>query len=185
MARVVVIGGGWGGCGAALTASKLGTEVVLIERMDRLLGTGLVGGIMGQNARMTAQFEVDAMGAGDLFQLAWDNALHRNIEIPGCAHSYIYNVLTLEIKVRALLEELGVQILAPARATDVRRRGDRLEAVVLEDGEVVEGDAFVDATGSAGPQGLCTKYGYGCAMCVLRCPTFGARVSIAAKAGVK
>ncbi|MBI2873807.1 MAG: FAD-dependent oxidoreductase, partial [Firmicutes bacterium] len=35
------------------------------------------------------------------------------------------------------------------------------------------------------PQGLCTKYGYGCAMCVLRCPTFGARVSIAAKAGVK
>ncbi|MHB8764860.1 MAG: FAD-dependent oxidoreductase, partial [Deferrisomatales bacterium] len=30
----------------------------------------------------------------------------------------------------------------------------------------------------------CTRHGNGCAMCVLRCPTFGGRVSLAAKAGV-
>ncbi len=32
--------------------------------------------------------------------------------------------------------------------------------------------------------GNCLKYGNGCAMCILRCPTFGPRVSISQKAGV-
>ena len=48
----------------------------------------------------------------------------------------------------------------------------------------IEGDAFIDTTGTAGPPGQCTKYGNGCAMCILRCPSFGGRVSIAAKCGI-
>ena len=52
--KVVVVGGGWAGCGAALAAGKQGAEVVLIERTDMLLGTGLVGGIMRNNGRFTA-----------------------------------------------------------------------------------------------------------------------------------
>ena len=51
---IVVIGGGWAGCSAALSASKMGAEVTLIERTDMLLGTGLVGGIMRNNGRFTA-----------------------------------------------------------------------------------------------------------------------------------
>ena len=43
--KIVVIGGGWAGCAAALTAEKAGTDVTLLERTDMLLGTGLVGGI--------------------------------------------------------------------------------------------------------------------------------------------
>ena len=31
----------------------------------------------------------------------------------------------------------------------------------------------------------CTKYGNGCVMCAYRCPTFGSRISISARAGVK
>jgi len=49
---------------------------------------------------------------------------------------------------------------------------------------VAEADVFVDTSGTAGPQGNCMKYGNGCAMCIYRCPTFGPRFSIAAKAGV-
>ena len=71
-----------------------------------------------------------------------------------------------------------------ARVTDVVRSGDGLAAVVLDDGERVEGDVFVETTGSFGPQNNCTKFGNGCAMCVMRCPTFGGRVSVAAKAGI-
>jgi hypothetical protein len=56
---------------------------------------------------------------------------------------------------------------------------------VLEDGTRLAGDVFVDTTGTSGPMGLCTKYGHGCVMCILRCPTFGGRVSVAAKAGVE
>ncbi|MDF2929677.1 MAG: Glucose inhibited division protein [Anaerospora sp.] len=43
---VVIVGGGWAGTAAALAARKTGCEVVLLERADMLLGTGLVGGIM-------------------------------------------------------------------------------------------------------------------------------------------
>ena len=46
------------------------------------------------------------------------------------------------------------------------------------------GDVFIDATGTAGPPAQCNKYGNGCAMCILRCPSFGGRVSITAKCGV-
>ena len=38
--KVVVIGGGWAGCAAALSAAKQGAEVMLAERTDMLLGTG-------------------------------------------------------------------------------------------------------------------------------------------------
>ena len=48
----------------------------------------------------------------------------------------------------------------------------------------IEGDVFIDATGTAGPPAQCTKYGNGCAMCILRCPSFGGRASLAAKCGV-
>lgn len=37
--------------------------------------------------------------------------------------------------------------------------------------------------GSTGGPGNCLTYGNGCCMCILRCPAFGPRVSISAKAG--
>ena len=46
------------------------------------------------------------------------------------------------------------------------------------------GDVFVETTGSTGPMGNCTKYGNGCAMCILRCPAFGPRVSLTERAGL-
>ena len=52
--EIIVIGGGWGGCAAALQARQQGADVLLVERTDMLLGTGLVGGIMRNNGRYTA-----------------------------------------------------------------------------------------------------------------------------------
>ncbi|MFO7709899.1 MAG: FAD-dependent oxidoreductase, partial [Desulfobacterales bacterium] len=66
MVKVVIVGGGWSGCAAALAARNQGAEVVLIERTDMLLGTGLVGGIMRNNGRFTAAEEMIALGGGDL-----------------------------------------------------------------------------------------------------------------------
>ena len=34
MSKIVVIGGGWAGCSAALTAGLAGEEVYLLERSD-------------------------------------------------------------------------------------------------------------------------------------------------------
>lgn len=184
MARIVVVGGGWSGCAAALAARKAGVDVILLERADCLLGTGLVGGIMRNNGRFTAAEEMIAMGSGDLFQLADSVARHKNVEFPGHKHANLYDVSLMEPTVRRYLLEQGVELWMMARACNVEMQDNRLEAVVLTDGEHVEADAFVEATGTAGPQGNCRRYGNGCAMCVLRCPSWGGRVSIAGRAGV-
>lgn len=185
MARVIVIGGGWAGTGAALAARMAGAEVTVLERTDMLMGTGLVGGIMRNNGRYTATEEHIALGMGELWQVVDANLRHRDVTFPGHNHADLYDVSIFEPAVRRFLLSKGVEVRTQARVTDVVKSGDALAAVVLEGGERVEGDVFVDATGSAGPQNNCTKYGNGCAMCVMRCPTFGGRVSVAAKAGIK
>ncbi|MEW6399868.1 MAG: FAD-dependent oxidoreductase [Bacillota bacterium] len=188
MARVVVVGGGWSGCAASLAARKAGAEVVLLERTDQLLGTGLVGGIMRNNGRFTAAEEMIALGAGELFLACDELARHRNVDFPGHRHATLYDVARIEPRVRRTLQDAGVEIHLQHRVTAVETGGGRVEAVEAASSggrSRWEGDVFVDATGSAGPQGNCTRYGHGCCMCILRCPSFGPRVSVAERVGVK
>lgn len=186
--KVVVVGGGWAGCAAALSAAKQGAEVALIERTDMLLGTGLVGGIMRNNGRFTAAEELIALGGGELFELTDQNALHRNIEFPGHRHASLYNVAKMEPSVKKFLQSKGIEILTRTRITDVEMGDGRIKSITGkrdEESVQIAGEAFVDATGTAGPPANCTKYGNGCVMCILRCHSFGGRVSLTAKAGVK
>lgn len=188
MKKIVIVGGGWAGCAAALAARKAGCDVELFERADMLLGTGLVGGIMRNNGRFTAAEEMIAMGAGDLFVIADQNARHRNITFPGHLHASLYDVSTIEPSVRSALAKAGVTVHLKARVRDVELCDGRMVAVTADElhGNPIhaEADAFVDVSGTAGPMKNCTKYGNGCAMCIYRCPTFGSRLSIAGKAGV-
>ncbi len=184
MAKVVVIGGGWAGCAAAISASKAGAQVVILEKTDLLIGLGNVGGIMRNNGRYTACEEAMCLGASELFTLTDENSTHKNVNFPGHDHATVYNVLKIEPPVRKLIKDMGIEVRIMSRVVDVDCEGDILKAVILEDGERVEGDSFVDTTGSSGPMGNCTKYGNGCAMCVLRCPSFGGRVSVTARCGV-
>lgn len=185
MVKVVIVGGGWAGSSAAITAKKAGAEVILVERADMLLGTGLVGGIMRNNGRYTASEECIALGAPELFLAVDEVARHKNIEFPGHKHATLYDVSKMETTVKKLLLGMGVEVHLKARFTDVTMEGGKIKSIKTADGSSYAGDVFIDTTGTAGPQNNCTKYGNGCAMCVLRCPTFGPRVSLAAKAGVK
>jgi hypothetical protein len=186
--KVVIAGGGWSGCAASFSARKQGAEVVLIERTDMLLGTGLVGGIMRNNGRFTATEEMMAMAGGELFQLTDQNSLHHGIEFPGHHHASLYNVATMEPLVKKFLLEKGIEIHLTTRIEDVEKEGARIKAVVGKSGDDrirIEGDVFIDATGTAGPPTNCNKYGNGCVMCILRCPSFGGRTSLTAKAGIQ
>jgi hypothetical protein len=186
--KVIVIGGGWGGCAAALSAKKQGAEVILVERTDMLLGTGLVGGIMRNNGRYTAAEEAIALGFGEIFQAIDGNCLHRDMDFPGHRHASLYNVGHMEPIIKRLLLQKGVKIQIMTRVTDVEMEADRIVALSAKSGgetHRVKGDVFIDCTGTAGPPAQCNKYGNGCVMCILRCHTFGGRVSVAAKAGVK
>lgn len=185
MPRIVVIGGGWAGCAGALAAKKAGADVILLERADTLLGSGQVGGIMRNNGRFTAAEEMIALGGGDLFKLTDKNARHVNIEFPGHSHANLYDVAHMEPLVREHLQESGVEIWTVSRAAKVKKDDGKIEAIELETGQTFEADAFVEATGTMGPQGNCRKYGNGCAMCITRCPSFGGRVSIAQQAGIQ
>ncbi|WP_350344752.1 FAD-dependent oxidoreductase [Proteinivorax tanatarense] len=184
MSKVVVIGGGWAGCAAAISARKLGAEVKLLERTDMLLGTGLVGGIMRNNGRFTATEEMIAMGATELFEVCDLNSLHTDIEFFGHKHASFYNVSVVEGKVRSLLHKMGIKTIFNMRGKAVTKRGNKIISVSLDDGTEINGDTYVDATGTAGPMNNCKTLGNGCVMCIYRCPTFGGRISISEKAGV-
>lgn len=185
-ADVVVIGGGWSGCAAAMAAKKAGAErVIILERTDGLLGTGLVGGIMRNNGRFVATEEMIALGAGELFQVCDENSRHRNIEFPGHKHASFYDVAHIEPAVRRCLKEYGVEFWLIARVLTAHRQGtNHLQIVALENGTSIVGKVFVDATGTVGGQSFCTEHGNGCVMCIVRCPTFGPRVSVSAMLGI-
>lgn len=256
MGKIVIIGGGWAGCAAAIRARKQGHVVQLLEKTDLLLGLGNVGGIMRNNGRYTAAEENIALGADELFEITDRLSTHRDIDFPGHRHASFYDVALVEPEVRRLLIELGVELhmmtrvvdveLAPVQIADADRQQEtrftdaaqqdaravaaavlqeakatpavecssasataqgrepagaaqqescsprRLRAVIAlmhDQGsayrrERFAGDVFVETTGSTGPMGNCTKYGNGCAMCILRCPAFGPRVSLTERAGL-
>lgn len=85
--KVVVIGGGWAGCAAAISAKKAGADVSIFEKTDLLLGLGNVGGIMRNNGRFTAAEELIALGAGDLINITDESSRHKNIDFPGHKHA--------------------------------------------------------------------------------------------------
>lgn len=184
MSKIVVAGGGWAGAAAALRACKCGADVTLLERTDLLLGVGNVGGIMRNNGRFTAAEENIALGAGELFEITDRFSVHKNVDFPGHKHASFYDAVLVEPEVRRLLQDSGIEIRFMTAASDVIRDGaGRIEAVETAKGEKIEGDAFIETTGTTGPMGNCMRYGNGCSMCILRCPSFGPRISLTEKAG--
>ncbi|MEG0306360.1 MAG: FAD-dependent oxidoreductase [Clostridium sp.] len=183
--KIVVIGGGWSGCAAAIAARKAGAEVEIIEKTDLLLGLGNVGGIMRNNGRYTASEELIALGAGDLIKITDANTLHKNIDFPGHKHAWLYNVNRIEPAVKRYVIDMGIKLRMVSRVVDVDMEGIKIKGVYLSSGEHIEGDTFIETTGSTGPMGNCLRYGNGCSMCILRCPAFGPRISVSYRAGIE
>jgi hypothetical protein len=150
-----------------------------------LLGLGNVGGIMRNNGRYTASEELNALGAGDLIKLTDENSLHKNMEFPGHEHAWLYDVNNIEPIVKRYLSKLGIHIHTISRVVDVEVKDNKIQGVYLSDETYIEGDVFIETTGTTGPMGICLRYGNGCSMCVLRCPAFGPRISITKRAGLE
>lgn len=185
MIKTIIVGGGWAGAAAAVTAHKAGGEVHLYEKTDLLLGLGNVGGIMRNNGRWTAAEELLALGGGDLINITDATTRHKDIDFPGHKHASLYDVNLIEANVREYLVKLGINIYMESRVTDIKLEGKKIKGIYLSDGSYVEGDVFIETTGTTGPMGNCQKYGNGCSMCILRCPSFGPRLSISQRCGVE
>ncbi len=186
MAGVVVVGGGAAGCGAAVAAAKVGADVTLLERTDMLFGGANRAGRFNYNGEMVGINEWKALGGGEILEALESIVLHRG-SIVNEEHTLTYNTAIAEPTVRSVVEKHKVNIHLEARVVDVIKEGESIiKKVILADGSEIEGDVFVDATGSSGGVSVCTKYGKGCVMCTYyRCPLFGDRVSIATKAGAR
>lgn len=190
--KVVIAGGGFAGCAAAMQAARMGAEVVLAERTDMLCGTGAVGGIMRNNGRYTAAEEMIVMGGGQLFLLLDRYSRHKNVDFPGHAHASLFDVALVPAKVEEALCQMGVTVRLMSRIVQAHHLWKdpslgqyHLYSVKDQQGEVIEGDAFIDATGTAGPLSVCHHYGNGCVSCILRCHAFGGRLSLSALCGMK
>lgn len=182
--KVIIIGAGWSGCAAAITAKKAGAKVIIYEKTDMILGLGNVGGIMRNNGRFTASEELIALGAGDLINITDSCSRHKGIDFPGHKHAWLYDVNKVEPEVKKYLINLGIEVNLISRVIDIEKKGNNLLGIYLSDGTFVDGDVFIETTGSTGPMGNCLRYGNGCSMCILRCPAFGPRVSISSRAGI-
>lgn len=182
--KVVVIGGGWSGVAAAIEAKKMGADVVLFEKTDLLLGLGNVGGIMRNNGRYTASEELIAMGGGDLINITDKVSRHKDIPFPGHEHAWLYDVNLVEGEVKRYVQSLGIETKMVSRIIDIKQEDNKILGVYTSDGQYYPGDVFIETTGSTGPMGNCLRYGNGCSMCVLRCPSFGPRISISSRCGV-
>ncbi len=183
--KVIIAGGGWAGCAAALSAGKQGADVTLIERTDMLLGTGLVGGIMRNNGRFTATEEMVAMGGGDLFTVIDTCLRHKSIQFPGHEHADLYDIVKTPHAVYGYLKSMNIRIHFNSRINKIEMKQKKITGILDQNNTEYKGDVFIDATGTAGPVSNCTKYGNGCAMCIIRCPSFGGRISLTALAGIE
>ncbi|MBI2304440.1 MAG: FAD-dependent oxidoreductase [Chloroflexi bacterium] len=181
MERVVIIGGGVAGCAAAVVAAKAGVEVVVLERMNRLSG---LSPWCGQLRGWGAIQEAKLLGGGDVFKLWESLERHRKTDFGLPDGNITWDVRPIEELTRKLVDSAGVKVMLRARAVEVETRGNRVESILLENGTRVKGDVFLDTTGATGSIAACTKYGQGCALCMVQCFIYGERVSISEKAGV-
>jgi len=187
MVSIVVVGGGLGGCTAAVAARKAGAQVTLLERME------VLGGWLRFACRLDSKYfpvreELRLMEGDDVFKVLEAHIFRVDVFPESGSADTVKNVFhtaKAESDLKKYLKDIGVETRLQCRARDVEMAGTGIKAVILDDGTKVYGDGFIDATGGSGPQASCQKYGSGCAMCYMRCPAFGGRVSIAAKAGVK
>ena len=183
--KITIVGGGWAGCAAAISAKKAGADVDLFEKTDLLLGLGNVGGIMRNNGRYTASEELICLGGGDLIKITDDCARHRNINFPGHEHASLYDVNIIEGVVERYLKDMDINVHLISRISDIEKEDNKIKGIYISTGEFIKSDVIIETTGSTGPMGNCLRYGNGCSMCILRCPAFGPRISISERAGIE
>ena len=173
MTKIVVIGAGIAGISAAAGARKAGAEVVLLEKQDQVLGIGRIAGSMDVGGRYPLHLEAVEMGAGEVNE-ALDSVSYDNMDnyrnshyphhsLPGSEdmtkHSWVYNVMLAEPALRKLMVDMGVEIRWRTRAVKVEKEGNRITRIQVEVDRHkktwIEGDAFIDTTGSAGGMDQC------------------------------
>ncbi len=172
--KIVIIGGGPSGFSAAMVAKKVGAEVTVVERTDMLGGLGLVAGVAMPGSAISVFTEEKALGGADLADIFDAIATHKLIVVPGVGEDVtLYNPARLDSRLQKALSKAGVEFMLRKTVVNTEMSNNKINAVILQDGTRIIGDAFIDATGATEGPKACNEWGRGCVECILRCPTFG------------
>lgn len=160
-AEVLVLGGGPGGVGAAISAARAGARVILVERFGAFGGTwtsGLLSSIMPYPHVKGLFHEIitrlDARGgwrcAGRDDPYDWRTAQNHAPAPRPHGWGGTYDAEKLKVVLDEMIVEAGVRPYFFLVAASVLREGGRIVGVVVESKEgrrVITADVFIDATG--------------------------------------
>lgn len=144
---VLVAGGGFAGCAAAIAAARGGADVLLIERSNCLGGAAancLVNPYMGNRT------EIDGKPV-ELSQGIFAE-INARLEAADAKRGGTFSEEMLKIVLSDLLSECGVEVLYHALLTGAACRDGRVESVTVavKSGQLTfSADYFIDATGDA------------------------------------
>lgn len=146
---VIVVGGGFAGCGAALAAARNGAKTLLIERINALGGapaTMYINPFMRYFTTDPATGETQYLSRGIFEELVAElranNAMLNNL----------FNKEWLKIILNRKMQEAGVELLFNSVAVEAEREGNRVKTVTVanKSGYVkLAASYFIDCTGDA------------------------------------
>ncbi len=148
---VVVVGGGPGGFPAAIAAARQGCKTIIIERYGLFGGlstTGLMGPIFGF---AFGKIKNSILGGIPVEVI---RGLQKLGGAPGDKHirwsSINFDPELMRHVIDRMVQESGVNILLHSLAVGTIKKGNRIDAVILENKSgrmAVRGKVFIDATG--------------------------------------
>lgn len=150
---IIVVGGGFAGAAAAISAARLGKSVLLIEKYNCMGGAAcydLVNPFM--------PYATTDPGDGSRIDLScglFTEIVERLRALGGAAYSkrsLPFNEEVLKYLLNTMALESGVELLYQTYVTGVRMDGERITAVMISNvsgNSEIEADCFIDATGDA------------------------------------
>lgn len=146
--KVLVVGGGPAGIGAAIGAAKTGAETLLIENY------GFFGGIASWSIGMCMnQMRPDSEPRGFIHELLLKKLQNYGEQaVRLSTHQFFVNVEYLKVAVLDALDEAGCKYLVHVRAVDTIMEGNRVTGVIVstKSGLVeILADVVVDCSGDA------------------------------------
>jgi hypothetical protein len=146
--RVLVVGGGPAGIGAAIAASKAGAETLLIE------DTGYFGGIASLGLGMCMnQMRPNSEPRGFIHELLLEKLQNYGDQaVRLSTHQFFVNVDYLKVAIMDALDVAGCKYLVHLKAVDAIRKGSKVTGVTVssKSGLVdIMADVIVDCTGDA------------------------------------
>lgn len=146
---VIVIGGGFAGCGAALAAARNGAKTLLIERINALGGAPAT---MGVNPFMRYFYKDPATGEIVYLSRGIFEELVADMNAAEETRSNVFNPEWLKILLNRKMLEAGVELLFNSYAVAAEREGNKMTTVTVANKSglvTLAASYFIDCTGDA------------------------------------